>query len=716
LKFPKFLFLLLAVICLAAPPSLADLWVATPADGGSDVTGDGTEAAPYATIQFAYDQATRDPETIHVLPGTYDECLSLADPTQRSVNLLAEAFIQDPIPASRELTVIDGTGVCPALHSVINLGGYDSRIEGFTVTGGEDSAIWTVGSAVITNNVIRGNSSFAGGGIYSYPKSCYYYGDIITVISDNLIENNTVTFSDIYEKSGTGGGIFASAIAEEVTPNCFGGIPTITITNNVIQNNFTEFDGGGAFLYTDSYLAGSAEITVTENVITANQAGIGGSGGTIGFGGGIYATTYGFGTEMITVDDNTIFLNAATGYGGGMWGGVDVYVTGNQTLVVNDNRINENGAGTGGGLELIANVIDMEATQSANITMTANTVNGNIGQTPGELGGGAGLSAGFFSRRTTSPNMNFEVSGNTFRNNHADVDGGGVEIQVIADAENILDPNDTDILPSVAQIDFSNNLVALNDTSNNFNDAIGGGLLVFLQAFGESTATANLDLNTIADNTTQTGAAGVEVECYTGFDTGPGIEGLGLLNINSSIVYGNDGFGLGGPFLNAGVFQPAWNDPDNPNSVNLEISVTYSDFAGNTDDDFESWIGGQPTSPDAHNVFDDPLLDLVTYIPQECSPTIDGGDPIFPNALEPPPNRGIVNMGHTGGTAEAAPSLADPTGDNLVDGIDILRIAVAFGSAFGNTRYLPEADLTGDDAVDGDDLVFAATAFGTSCP
>lgn len=716
MKFPKALFPLLAAICIAAPPALADLWVATPADGGSDVTGDGTEAAPYATIQHAYNVATRDPETIHVLPGTYDECLQLADPTQRSVSLLAEAFIQDPVPASRTLTVINGAGLCPALHSVINLGGYDSRVEGFTVTGGEDSAIWTVGSAVITNNVITGNSSFSGGGIYSYPKSCYYYGDIITVISNNLIENNTVTYSDEYLKSGTGGGIFASAIAEEVTPNCFGGIPTITITNNVIQNNYTEYDGGGAFLYTDSNLAGSAEIAVTENLITANQAGIGGSGGTIGFGGGIYATTYGFGTELITIDDNTIFLNAATGYGGGIWGGIDVYVMGNQTLVVNDNSINENGAGTGGGVELIANVIDMDDAQNANITMTANVVNGNIGQTPGELGGGAGLSAGFFSRRTTSPNMNFEISGNTFRNNHADVDGGGVEMQVIADAENLLDPNDTDVLPSVAQIDFSNNLVALNDTSNNFNDAVGGGMLVFLQAFGESTATANLDLNTIVDNTTQVGAGGIEVECFTGFDSGPGIEGLGVLNINSSIVFGNDGFGLGGPQLSAGVFQPAWDDPDFPNSVNLDLSVLYSDFFSNVDDDFESWIGGQPTSPDAYNVFDDPLLDLVTYIPQDCSPTIDSGDPIFPNELEPPPNRGIVNMGHTGGTDEAATSLPDPTGDNLVDGIDILRIAVAFGSAFGDARYLPEADLTGDNAVDGDDLVYAATAFGTSCP
>jgi hypothetical protein len=232
--------------------------------------------------------------------------------------------------------------------------------------------------------------------------------------------------------------------------------------------------------------------------------------------------------------------------------------------------------------------------------------------------------------------MRFLISGNTFSDNFADIDGGGVEMQIISDSENIADPGDTLILPANAKVEFVNNLVALNDTSNTYSDAVAGGMLIFLQAFGESTSAVNLDLNTIADNTTQMGAGGIEVECYTGFDSGPGIEGEGLLNIDSSIVYGNSGFGLGGPYLSQGVFQPPWDDPVTGNTVNLGVSVTYSDYFGNIDDDFESWIGGQPYEPSANNIWEDPLFQDMDpdYHLQAASPAIDAGNP-SPSAAWP---------------------------------------------------------------------------------
>jgi hypothetical protein len=613
-----------------SPPQIVILqetyWVATT---GDDLSGDGSEGNPWATIQYAYDQAS-DGDTIRVMPGTYNECIIAWHPSQRSINIVADAFLLDPgNPDSRLLTVIDGTGVCPTYLSVVNLAGYNSRVEGFTVTGGGNSAIWTIGGAVITNNVIAGNNAFSGGGLYIYPKACYY-GDTVTEISNNLIEDNSVTYHPGFDTSGTGGGIFVAARAERGTPNCLGGSPMITITNNVIQNNFTDYDGGGAFLYTDTpdnpY---SASITVTDNLINANQAGIGGSGGTIGFGGGIYAKTYGYGSEVITIGGNHISMNAATGYGGGMWGGIDMLAMGHQVLVVEDNRFEGNGAGTGGGLELIANVFDLEVDQGFTLTMTGNTVTGNYAMTPSELGGGGGLAAGIFSQRTTVPGMNFTIEGNIFSDNMGDVDGGGVEIQVIADSENIRDPFDTEILPASATVDFINNLVALNETTNSYEDAVGGGMLIFLMAFGESTSTVNLALNTIADNSTQTGAGGIEVECYTGFDSGPGIEGEGILNIDSSIIYGSSGYGLGGPYLNSGIFQPSFDDPHMPNSFNFNFGVTYSDFFGNLGGDLEAWLGGQPYDPTAHNIWDDPLFQIADteYHLQPVSPAVDAGNP-----------------------------------------------------------------------------------------
>ncbi|NIM00623.1 MAG: DUF1565 domain-containing protein, partial [Acidobacteria bacterium] len=42
---------------------------------GNNATGDGSQTAPYQTIQFAVIQANTGDE-IRVLPGTYNECIN----------------------------------------------------------------------------------------------------------------------------------------------------------------------------------------------------------------------------------------------------------------------------------------------------------------------------------------------------------------------------------------------------------------------------------------------------------------------------------------------------------------------------------------------------------------------------------------------------------------------------------------------------------------
>jgi len=242
------------------------LWISTT---GSDSTGDGSESSPYRTIQHAFDQASNG-DTIRVLPGTYNECLLLAALDQRSVSIVADAFLQDPEnPDSRLLTVIDGTGECGFPFATVNIGGFDSRIEGFTITGGSASAIFSVGGVVITNNVITGNSSASGGGIYAYPNACYY-GDMETTISNNTIENNTVALMPGFDFSGNGGGIFISAVTQVYIPGdpifgfgCRGGGPTVTITDNIIRDNNAERDGGGVFFYTYSHEQEAASISLS---------------------------------------------------------------------------------------------------------------------------------------------------------------------------------------------------------------------------------------------------------------------------------------------------------------------------------------------------------------------------------------------------------------------------------------------------------------------
>jgi acyl-CoA thioesterase-1 len=52
--------------------------------------------------------------------------------------------------------------------------------------------------------------------------------------------------------------------------------------------------------------------------------------------------------------------------------------------------------------------------------------------------------------------------------------------------------------------------------------------------------------------------------------------------------------------------------------------------------------------------------------------------------------------------------------DGRVDGADLVRFAIAFGSRKGETRFLPAADLNGDDRVDGLDFAILASNFGRS--
>jgi hypothetical protein len=716
LKVPKVLFLLLAALALASLPAQAQatIWVAT--DGIDGAPNDGTETLPFASIQFAFDSAL-DGDTIRVKEGTYNEWVYAANFDQVSVDIVADAFLLDPgNPDSRLLTVIDGTGQVPQQSSVVNIGGFNSSLRGFTITGGVASGIWTIGNVTITNNVITGNDSTSGGGIYVYPNTCYY-GDTTTVISNNTIDHNTVISQAGFDFSGKGGGIFISAMSQVFVPGdpifgfgCLGGAPTVSITNNTIEHNNTERDGAGAFLFTNTHYGYTTEVTLTQNLITSNVAG---TGGATSFGGGIYGTTYGYGTERINIINNQVLLNSATGYGGGVWAGVDTFEVADHAITIDGNTINENFGGIGGGIEIVMKAIDLLPTSSVAMNVTNNTVNGNSAQNADEEGGGGGMDAGFFSQRSTSPNMAMTISGNTFRNNVADFDGGGVELRVISDAENIFDPGDVVVLPALATVEFSNNLLALNDATNSHGDAVGGGILVFMQAFGEAVSTANLSLNTFADNSAQQGAGGIEVESYTGFDTGGNSEGEAFINVNSSAMFGNFGFGLGGPNLNQGVFQPAAGASGN--TVNLALEATYSSFFSN-DDNIEAWVGGQPFSQEAHNIFDDPLLNSLTYIPQICSPTLDAADPTFAFSAEPDPDGGNANIGHTGGTSEAAASLADPNGDHFVDGIDVLRIAVAFGSAFGEPRFDDLADLDGNNMVDGADLAYLTPVFGDSCP
>ena len=92
------------------------------------------------------------------------------------------------------------------------------------------------------------------------------------------------------------------------------------------------------------------------------------------------------------------------------------------------------------------------------------------------------------------------------------------------------------------------------------------------------------------------------------------------------------------------------------------------------------------------------------------------GDPAIAPDLEPLPNGGRVNLGHLGNTASATRTFPDVNGDGTIDGLDVVRVAIAFAAMSPDPRYLAAADRDFNLIVDGDDLAYVTAFFAQSCP
>ena len=703
----RILGLLIAVAAFSLPLHAATLYVDTD-DMACDDLGTGTMQVPFCTIQAGYDFAA-DSDELRVMPGTYSECVLLFDlATQKGVNVVADAWLNSN---DNSVTIIDGAGVLNCTFpisglpaAVVNIGGFGGRFEGFTVRGGSDSGIFGVGPVTITNNVVRDNTSSFGGGIYVYTASCYY-GDTNTQVTNNDVIDNTAALQ--------GGGISVAAGLRDVITDPAGacvldGSTTVTVDNNVITGNVSDADGGGIIATTYSDPTHPASIVITQNTITSNQAS---TDLVIGYGGGIYGLTYGYGTESIEVKNNTLALNTTRDNGGGA--SLSIVPDGNNTnlthdILVDTNSVTGNEAGVGGGgLDLFVSTRDLRIAQDATMRAVGNTITGNSVTTddPDLTFGGGGILGFNESLSSNAVGLGFLLENNRISNNTSVVFGGGISLFASADA----DPDGTgNTASAAAEFELRNNSVTQNDASTNAVgwDATGGGVFMLLETWGDALSRVDMPLNMIADNTIDTinEVGGIHAEAFIGADT-LGVEGEAALTLDSSIVVGNDGVGFGGPMPG----QPG--HITSGGSDNFVVTMQYNDLFQNEAGDHDGWIANLQG-----NIFDDPLLAPLTYIPERCSPTVDTGNPAFAFDGEPSPNGARVNMGHTGDTTNAALSIADATGDGVVDGVDIVRLSVAFGTGAADPRYNAAVDVNADTKVDGDDLALMATDFGRICP
>jgi hypothetical protein len=699
----RILSLLFVAAAALLPVGAATVYV----DGQSvscDDMGPGSMQVPFCTIQAGYDFASNADE-LRVMPGTYSECVFAGDVAQKAVDIVADAFVTSGDNAA---TIIDGTNVVGCTFpggspaSVVNMG-TNTTLSGFTVTGGTASGVFGFGAVAITSNVVNNNDSTSGAGVYVYTANCYY-GDTVVSIADNNIANNVASFE--------GGGVSVVAGRQDLITDpvlcTVDGDATVTIQGNTIEGNSSDGHGGGVLASVFTNSARSASIVITQNTITANTSS---SAAFYGYGGGIYGVTYGYGSETIQITGNTIADNASTLDQGG---GVSVAAIPNvvatsidHNVLIENNSVTGNSAGLGGGgLDLFVSSRDLIAPQSISLIAKDNSITGNsvTEDDPAATLGGGGILAFIESLSSSSSNQEFLLDENRITNNSAPAFGGGVSVFAYADA----DPDDNgNTARADAAVTLDQNRITQNSATSQLTDSVGGGVFVYLEPEGDATASVEMTLNTVSDNTLDNlnEVGGIHGESNTKSDTLGQADGLAELTVNSAIVSGNDGIGLGGPLPGqGGVVTPG-------GLAEFTTTVAYNDFFGNSGGDIDAWI-----VPGTGNIFADPMLDPLTFVPQECSPTIDAADVALAFSEEPAPNGGRANMGHTGDTSEATAALADVSGDGIVDGVDVVRISVAFGSALGEPRYNTQVDFDDNGLVDGNDLALIAGDFGQACP
>ncbi len=369
--------------------------------------------APGASIQAAIDTAAAD-SLILVPPGTYNELVIMWKPVRlqgwgaASTMINAAKFPAEKLHAWRQkidslvatgsisllpnqagtavgfpeptlFVTEEGPGVFVAgKNATVANGGFgqagsganqhrNSRIDGFTITGGDNGGgIFVNGFArflEVSNNRIEANQGFFGGGIrIGHPQllnatETDYVGgrnNDISIHDNHIAENGGL--------GGVGGGISVCT-----------GTTNYAITGNYICGNFTQGEGGGI-----GHLGRSNGGRIEHNKILFNQSFY--QGNTVN-GGGILiagevspvAGQLSPGSGSVTINANLIQGNlAGAGDGGGirlqLVNGQDVTAnpdrpgTWNRVDVINNMIVNNVAGLAGGGISLqdtvVANLID----------------------------------------------------------------------------------------------------------------------------------------------------------------------------------------------------------------------------------------------------------------------------------------------------------------------------------------------------------------------
>jgi parallel beta-helix repeat protein len=345
----------------------------------------------YSSITAAVN-ASSSGDTIKVAQGTYNGSVQVRNKslTIRGGYSASNWNAQDP---GTYKTVIQAGGGSPAVKLVSNSGNHTGTIDGFTITGANNSGGGGGVSvnkyrATISHNVIECNRAADGAGIRVQ--------DATVSILGNTIRNNTA--------AKNGGGIHLIRGAA-------------TIDNNTIRRNVSQQLGGGGIM-----VRGDSRFTIANSRIKYNRSLVGGGGiriedseGTIQDNEIMYNTTSNIGGGLavvrsdVDVGGNTIRSNRGVKGGGGM------QFSQGSTGLISNNRLVKNQIGSdagGGGIHFWQCAPQYGGAPQ----FIGNTVTGN---TSNRVGGGIHVE-----------DSTLLIRGNVITDNHAADQGGGVNIIV----------------------------------------------------------------------------------------------------------------------------------------------------------------------------------------------------------------------------------------------------------------------------------------------
>lgn len=381
-------------------------------DDGNDSPGNGTQGAPFKTIEYAIDQfndRTDDTNTIFLMGE-----LTLATG-------VGSTGIVDIIPTEDITFTIDGSEVTPgnatingentkrclhinAQNATVNLTLRNLNIKnGYTSGGGaginfeaanNGSSLKIEGCVVEGNHVVGGTS---GGGVY-------FLGSELN-IDNSQIRSNGIEAS----VASWGAGIYMEGSGSSATANISSTYDTTEISGNSGEVTGAACMGGGIF-------ARNIDLTISGGTISTNTANSEGPGS----GGGIYQASGTLRIESGTIISGNWGTKASfTGTGGGIsYYGTSLDIDGAE---IYENYASTQGTGWGGGV-----YVGNTTTDTTTVKLTNVDINSNWASTLA-MGYGGGLCVDRISAGSTNITLNGgEITGNTATNSNGR--GGGIYI------------------------------------------------------------------------------------------------------------------------------------------------------------------------------------------------------------------------------------------------------------------------------------------------